>query len=176
MSYPSQPRADGDLVVGVLTARSWRILDIGADDKVLKANSLIQDLGVEWTNTLGVKTLRSDFTLTDLFGGSENLVIRVESDGVTSFVNSEPNQKMHFGGHLATNSLTVSIDTDESLVQPSSSRTLRLEGVAGGVMRKVLDGDTRRIPDGSQVIVLDEFFLEGTGHLILEGDAQLVVL
>ena len=47
---------------------------------------------------------------------------------------------------------------------------------AGCVSANVPDGVTRTIPTEHDVVVYRRFILHGTGHLILEGDATLVVL
>ena len=124
MPYPSQPAALGDLVVGHLASRSWRRLTVGADGAVLVASSLDADFGMEWTNTLGVKTFESDLTLTDIGPGAETTVFRTNASGHTSIVNSDTNKTIYFGGHTASTALTFSLTGSVVTFDPSSGRGL----------------------------------------------------
>ena len=109
MGYPANPSATGDLVVGNLTLRTWVRLNPGAEGQVLKINTFDTNYLMEWTDDLGVKSLKSDLTLLDNVGGSENLVVRVNATGETSFVNSNSSQQMYFGGHGAASALGLNL-------------------------------------------------------------------
>jgi len=124
MSYPQNPAADGDLVVGNLTSRTWNRFAVGADETVLMADSLTGVFDLRWSNELGVKTLRSDFTLTDNVGGTENLVIRVNAAGETSLLSSHASQTFWLGGHSAAGSLQFTQVSGLNTITPATTRGL----------------------------------------------------
>lgn len=124
MGYPVIPAADGDLVVGNITSRTWNRLTVGSDGQVLQADSLGGTYGLKWSDTLGVKTFESDLTLTDVGPGIESTVFRTNASGATSIVNTDSAQTIYFGGHTAASSLQFNLTGSAATWIPSTTRSL----------------------------------------------------
>jgi len=180
MGYPAKPRATGDLVVGNLPTRTWAILDVGTAGQIAMVDSITNPtLGLSWTNELLGAPLSfiSDLTLWDTSSKVKNMTLRMtNATGIASLSTNQANPEFYIGGHTVGEALHLSRDANEHLLEPSSVRTLRVEGAVRCTTAHVLDGETRTVPDGCDVVVVDRFDLNGTGALDLEGDATLEVL